>query len=177
MNALLIVLLIAGAALFFVFILREARRFAAFLLAFGGLAVTGVVAYALVAQASATRQVARVAEVQAMTNAGMTLTLFMFVALICVLLMIGAAIAGLLWWKERRRRQRMLEFLWLNQMYGAFTGNRSGASHSLPQGAPVIIVPTGYPPILGGSGLHVPPEILTQLQEPNDFLTGLLPPE
>lgn len=110
-----------------------------------------------------------------MTNAGMTLTLFLFVALICVLLMIGAAIAGLLWWKERRRRQRMLEFIWLNQIYGAFTGNRSGASHSLPQGAPVIIVPAGYPPIFGGSGLYIPPEILTQLQEPNDPLAGLLP--
>ena len=174
MNTLLIVLLTAGAALFFVFILHEARRAARFLLAFGGLAVAGVVAYALAAQANATRQVARVAEVQAMTSAGMTLTLFLLAALICVLLMIGAAIAGLLWWKERRRRQRMLEFLWLNQMYG-FTGNRSGASHSLPQGAPVIIVPAGYPPIFGGSGLHILPEILTQLQEPNDPLAGLLP--
>jgi len=172
-TTLLTILLVAGVALFIIFILREARRFAGFLLAFGVLAVVGVVAYALVAQAQATRQVARVAEVQAMT-AGMTLTLFLFVAIICVLLMIGAAIAGLLWWKERRRRQRMLEFLWLNQC-GAFTGSRSGASHSLPQGAPVIIVPTGYPPIPGGSGLYIPPEILTQLQEPNDPLAGLLP--
>jgi hypothetical protein len=175
MNALLIVLLIAGAALFFVFVLREARRLTGFLLAFGVLTVVGVVAYALVTQASATRQVARIAEVQAVTSAGMTLTFFLLVVLICVLLMTGAAIAGLLWWKERRRRQRMLEFLWLNQMYGAFTGSRSGTSHSLPQGAPVIIVPAGYPPIPGGSGLYIPPEILTQLQEPNDPLAGLLP--
>jgi hypothetical protein len=175
MSTPLLILFTAGIILFLIFVLREARRLAGFLLAFGGLIVAGVVAYALVTQASATRQVARIAEVQAMTGAGMTLIISLLLLLLGILIVAGVLIVGLLWWKERQRRQRMLEFLWLNQMYGAFTGSRSGASHSLPQGAPVIIVPAGYPPILGGSGLYIPPEILTQLQEPNDPLAGLLP--
>ena len=153
MNTLLIVLLTAGAALFFVFILHEARRAARFLLAFGGLAVAGVMAYALVAQANATRQVARVAEVQAMTNAATTLTLFLLVLIILLVLGITGAIVVFRWWQKYREQQRLAEAMRMLQMQALLNGQMPQRIQGLPAPfqpsvPPVIIVPQ-YQPWLG----------------------------
>ncbi|MCX7855562.1 MAG: hypothetical protein N2556_06270 [Anaerolineae bacterium] len=173
MDTLHLVFGLTGVILLLVFIRRAVRKTAGFLIAFAGLTVALVFGYTLVAQATATRQVAQVAQVQAATSAGVTIVLALLLFLVVLLGVVGALAAGWLWWKERQRRQRMLEFLWLNQVYGFTTGIPRSAPHL--QGAqssgPVIILPT-YPPFVQGSP-YVPPETPVQWQEFD--LAGLLP--
>lgn len=138
--------------------MSETQLLAGAILALADLGVAGVFGYALFA----------VAKVQAMASAGVTLALALLLLLVVLLGIVGALAAGWLWWKERQRRQRLLEFLWLNQAYGLTPGiprPRQGAQSS----GPVIILPA-YPPFVQSS--YIPLE--TSAQQEFD-LAGLLP--
>ncbi len=141
MNALAI-LILAGLIIFAIFILRQARRFFAGLLALAGLGVVGVVAYAWSAQAAATRQVAQVAQVQAMTNAATTLTLFLVILILLLVLAIIGAIAVLQWWQKRQKQQRLAEIVEVLQIQALLNGGRmpTGIPGQAPS-TPIIVIP------------------------------------
>jgi H+/Cl- antiporter ClcA len=151
MSTPLLILFTAGIILFLVFILREARRLAGFLLAFGGLVVAGVVAYALAAQANATRQVARVAEVQAMTNAATTLTLFLLTLIVLLVLAIVGAVIAFRWWRKYQEQQRLAEAIRMLQMQALLNGQMpqprvQGLPASFQASVPPVIVFPPYQP-------------------------------
>ena len=168
MSTPLLILFTAGIILFLVFVLlvfvlREARRLTGFLLAFGVLTVVGVVAYALVAQASATRQVARVAEVQAMTNAAATLTLFLLILVILLVLVIVGAVIAFRWWRKYQEQQRLAEAMRMLQMQTLLNGQmpqRIQGLSALQMPIPPVIVVPQYPswPIGGYWGVPSLPD-------------------
>lgn len=178
-TQLLIVAGIVVLALGLFLILKFGQAMTRLLIILTVLVVAGLVAWALGAQANATHevaQVAQVAQVQAMTGVATALTLTLLLLLVSLLGFTGLLIAGWLWWKERQRRQRLLEFLW-NQVYGT-SGVRSGLAlpvHLPVQGTqgngPVIVLST-YPPSVPPSGEYWSSP--AQWQEPN-LLEGLLP--
>ena len=113
----------------------------------------GLVACALAAQANATRQVARVAEVQAMTSAAATLTLFLLILVILLVLGIAGAIVVFRWWQKYREQQRLAEIARMLQMQVLLNGQMPQRIQGLPAPfqpsvPPVIIVPQ-YQPWLG----------------------------
>lgn len=149
MDSLVITLSLAGLALF-IFILRAARRFAGWLLAFAGLGVVGLVAYALGAQANATRQVAQVAQVQAMTSAATTIILFLVVLILLLVLVIIGAVAVMQWWQKRQKQQRLAEIVEALQMQALLNGSLPAVQSGihLPAGisgqassTPIIVIP------------------------------------
>lgn len=137
----LLVIGLAGLVLFLVFLLREARRFAGWILALAGLGVAGVFGYALFAQAAATRQVAQVAEVQAV-SAGAALMLFLLALLLLLVLTIVGAVIALRWWQKHQEQQRFAETVKMLQMQALLNGSRmpAGVPNQMPF-TPIIVVP------------------------------------
>jgi len=148
MDSWQIILGLVAVALLSILALRVARKAAVLLLAFGGLVVVGAIAYALVAQASATRQVARVAEVQAMTNAATTLTLFLLALIVLLVLVIAGAVIAFRWWRKYQEQQRLAEIARMLQMQALLNGQMpqriQGLSAPQMPIPPVIVVPQ-YP--------------------------------
>lgn len=140
MNTLLVVLGLAGFALLFIFLLREARRLG-WILALAGLGVAGLVAYALVAQATATRQVAQVAQVQATTSAATTLTLFLVVLILLLVLAIISTFAAFQWWQKRQEQRRFMEIVQALQIQALLNSRMPAGVPGQTPSTPIIIVP------------------------------------
>lgn len=173
-----------------ILILSLGKRLARYLLVLGGLMVVGAVAFALLAQAAANRQVARAttgvaraAEIaaagQATTSAALSIILFLTLAIVgIVLFALSAGVAWLLWQKHQRQT-RYQEMLAQAQVYATMSGIRPPiparprpAAPQMPAGPPVIIV--------SGAAPQYPYQVidLSALQgQGKQPLTGLLPSE
>ena len=149
MNPLQIILGLVAVALLSILALRVARKAAVLLLAFTGLGIVGIAACALAAQANATRQVARVAEVQAMTNAAATLTLFLLTLIVLLVLVIAGAVIAFRWWRKYQEQQRLAEAIRMLQMQALLNGQMPQRiqGFSAPQASvpPIIVFPPYQP--------------------------------
>jgi hypothetical protein len=174
-----------------VLILRMARKMAVLLLIAGALGVAGSIAWALAAQASATRRVAEVAEVQAVTNAGLSaavsVTLFLLILILVLILAVTGAVAAWLWWQKRQKQAQWQEALRQAQLYAILSGGSPPAHRQVPSypahqgmGGPVIVFPGQQHPQVpppAGISLEDLARALQAAQGQPDPLAGLLPPD
>jgi hypothetical protein len=192
MSAEITVILVGAAvAALGILILRLGRRLATFLLIAGALGVAGSTAWALAAQAGATRRVAEVAEVQAVTNAGLSaavsITLFLLVLILVLILAVAGAVAAWLWWQRRQKQMQWQEALRQAQLYAILSGGSPPAHRQVPSytahqgvGGPVIVFPGQQHPQVpppAGISLEDLARALQAAQGQPDPLAGLLPPD
>jgi hypothetical protein len=187
----IVILVGAAVAALGILVLRLGRRLATFLLIVGALGVAGSTAWALAAQAGATRRVAEVAEVQAVTNAGLSaavsVTLFLLALVLALILGVAGAAAAWLWWQRRQKQMQWQEALRQAQLYAILSGGRPSGHGQLPSypahqgvGGPVIVFPGQQHPQVpppAGISLEDLARALQAAQGQPDPPAGLFPPD
>ncbi|MBN1261576.1 MAG: hypothetical protein JXB35_12940 [Anaerolineae bacterium] len=169
-TEILVVLIGVAVAAFGILFLRLGKRLAVGLLILGGLAVVGVVALSMLAQASATRETAiaaqRAAEAaqtaaagQAMTSAATSITLFLVILLLILVLVIAGVAFGWTWWQKRQKREQYVDMLRQAQVYAALQGQRLPGPARRPAYPAMQALP-GYP------AQAMPPSVIVVGQQP-----------
>jgi len=79
-----------------------------------------------------------------MSAAG-SIILFLILLILGKMLTLAATVAGWLWWKEHRRRERLQETLQQAQLYAALGGQRL-PSRRAPQARPLVVIQRPAPP-------------------------------
>ena len=112
-REIIVILIGVGLGILGVLLLRVGRQIARFLLALGGLGVAGAVAYALVAQASATRQAAQAARVAGAGQAVGGLATTVLAVLLTGVVLAAVIGGGYLTFRLRRAERRLGARHWM----------------------------------------------------------------
>lgn len=164
-----IVLIGLAIAILGILLLRVGRQIARFLLALGGLGVIGTVAYALVAQATATCQAAQAATVASVGQTAGSITTTILAVLLIAVVLAALTGGGYLAFRLRRAERRLGARRWTpgpNAHWGQLEQRGEGAGEQLQQTMQQMLLlemlrvlrdlrRLQYPPVVyGGSALN-----------------------
>jgi hypothetical protein len=160
----------AGVVALAILILRLGKRLAIGLLILGSLIVVGTVALSMLTQASANRETAVAAQQaawaaqtasagQAVTSAATSITLFLVILLLTVVLATAGVALGWTWWQRQCKQEQYRAMLQQAQIYAALQGRR----------LPVLSRRSTYPtmvPLPGYPAQAAPPSVVVVGQQP-----------